>query len=229
MTVMKQRHSTSLLCHSCQSTGAKLEPTVLVFEQRCMKRKERGGGVTDDKSHSSNEIDLDDDSDGSGDSDNDNDDICDKDEVVVKRVWGWFTQRRDEENRRYQRTSSSRDETDAENLCVGFARDAGGGDRGGGMGGARERESEESGKAGCSEAEDLAKLEDVAAAEEGRLRRSRDVGSSSGKRASEREVRREEEAAWLIHSRSAGRGARGGAERRRWCTSRSSEEKEEVQ
>ncbi|KAK9133694.1 hypothetical protein Scep_013222 [Stephania cephalantha] len=73
------RHSRSLLCHSCQSvtpwqaTGAKLGPTVSVCE-RCMKGKERGGGVAEEKSHGGNEIDRDDDDDDGGDSDGDGDD-----------------------------------------------------------------------------------------------------------------------------------------------------------
>ncbi|KAK9157035.1 hypothetical protein Scep_003609 [Stephania cephalantha] len=73
------RHSRSLLCHSCQSTGVKLWPTVSVCE-RCMKGKERGSGVAEEESHNGNEIDRDDDGDGSGDSDGDDDDVCDENE-----------------------------------------------------------------------------------------------------------------------------------------------------
>ncbi|KAK9082901.1 hypothetical protein Scep_029372 [Stephania cephalantha] len=73
------RHSRRLLCHSCQSIGAKLGPTVSVCE-RCMKGKERDGGVVEEESHSCNEIDRDDNGDGSGDSDGDGDDVGDEDE-----------------------------------------------------------------------------------------------------------------------------------------------------
>ncbi|KAK9166529.1 hypothetical protein Scep_001720 [Stephania cephalantha] len=49
------RHSMSLLCHSCQSTGAKLGPTVSLCD-RCMKGKERGNKVAEEESHGGNEI-----------------------------------------------------------------------------------------------------------------------------------------------------------------------------
>ncbi|KAK9135135.1 hypothetical protein Syun_014465 [Stephania yunnanensis] len=65
------RHSTSLLCHSYQSTGAKLGTTVSVCEQ-CMKVKEKGGGVAKEESHGGNEIDRDDNA--------DDDDVGDEDE-----------------------------------------------------------------------------------------------------------------------------------------------------
>ncbi|KAK9151370.1 hypothetical protein Syun_009679 [Stephania yunnanensis] len=73
------KHSTSLLCHSYQSTGAKLGPTVSVREE-CMKGKERGGGVAEEESHGGNEIDRDDDGNGSGDSDGGDDDVSDDDD-----------------------------------------------------------------------------------------------------------------------------------------------------
>ncbi|KAK9148121.1 hypothetical protein Scep_006878 [Stephania cephalantha] len=40
---------------TCQSTGAKLGPTVSLCE-RCMKGNERGGRVADEESHNGNEI-----------------------------------------------------------------------------------------------------------------------------------------------------------------------------
>ncbi|KAK9133113.1 hypothetical protein Scep_012641 [Stephania cephalantha] len=70
------------------STGEKLRPTVSVCEQRCMKRKERGGGVAEEEIHDSNEIDWDDDGDGSGDSDGDDDNIGDEDENARKKGLG---------------------------------------------------------------------------------------------------------------------------------------------
>ncbi|KAK9098151.1 hypothetical protein Syun_025196 [Stephania yunnanensis] len=49
------RHFTSLQCHSCQSTEAKLEPMVSVCEW-CMKGKEEVARVTEKESHDGNEI-----------------------------------------------------------------------------------------------------------------------------------------------------------------------------
>ncbi|KAK9119348.1 hypothetical protein Scep_017441 [Stephania cephalantha] len=135
------RHSTSLLCHSCQSTGVKLGPTAVSVCERCMKGKKRGDEVAEEESHDGNEIealhesttpfvpvhrsearadgvgvradDRDDDDDGSGDSDGDDDDIGDEDEVAVKRVWGWFTQRRDEDDSSDVVKVSIQDQVDA--------------------------------------------------------------------------------------------------------------------
>ncbi|KAK9107102.1 hypothetical protein Syun_023113 [Stephania yunnanensis] len=41
---------------SCQSTGVKLEPTTVSVCERCMNGKARGGRVTKEGSHNSNEI-----------------------------------------------------------------------------------------------------------------------------------------------------------------------------
>ncbi|KAK9170085.1 hypothetical protein Syun_002225 [Stephania yunnanensis] len=73
------------------STGAKLGPMVMVCVHQCMKRKERNGEIADEESHGGNEIDRDDNGNGSGNSDGDDDDIGEDDEVVVNKVWGWFT------------------------------------------------------------------------------------------------------------------------------------------
>ncbi|KAK9089309.1 hypothetical protein Scep_028391 [Stephania cephalantha] len=90
---MRYRPSTSLICHSCQSTeatfgptaesigmrssgstGATLGPMASACEHLSMQRKEIGGGVAeDDDDESGDEIDRDDDGDGGGDIDGDDD------------------------------------------------------------------------------------------------------------------------------------------------------------
>ncbi|KAK9142884.1 hypothetical protein Syun_012284 [Stephania yunnanensis] len=123
-----------------------------------------------------------------------------------------------------------RDETDAENLCVGFARDAGGGDRGRGRRGhgitsnhvtihdrslALYKEGTgSSGKRKLGECIRVAAAEDVAAAEEGRRELSR---PESGQTQGSREVRGKGEArrrgslddhCWAV-SRQGSSGRRG--------------------
>ncbi|KAK9097920.1 hypothetical protein Syun_024965 [Stephania yunnanensis] len=99
---------------------------------------------------------------------------------------------------------------------------------GGGMGELGKEKARRVGRR-CSRGGGFSQVGGRSAAEEGRLRRSRDVGSFGKRGARERSGERsEKKSAWLIHSRSPSE-ERGGAERRRWCTSRSSEEKEEVQ
>ncbi|KAK9089380.1 hypothetical protein Scep_028462 [Stephania cephalantha] len=44
------------LCHSCQSIEVKLRPTAMSVCKRCMKGKDRGGGVAEEGSHGGNEI-----------------------------------------------------------------------------------------------------------------------------------------------------------------------------